>query len=169
MFKVILGFFLCVTLANCANILGYFPTCSISHQVIFQPIWKELSLRGHRVTVITPNPLKDPSLTNLTEIDVSYMYEKIPKIVKKMMAKMDENIYSQMIGHFEVMRMFEEEILGSKGVLELLGNKNLQFDLVMMEMISNIGLGFGHKYKAPVVGKKFLIFLKGNQLNNFFN
>lgn len=121
------------------------------------------------MTVITPNPLKDPSLTNLTEIDVSYMYEKIPKIVKKMMAKMDENIYSQMIGHFEVMRMFEEEILGSKGVLELLGNKNLQFDLVMMEMISNIGLGFGHKYKAPVVGKKFLIFLKGNQLNNFFN
>lgn len=66
---------------------------SISHQVIFQPIWKELSLRGHKVTVITPNPLKDPTLTNLTEIDISYMYEHMSELIKKSMITMDQNIF----------------------------------------------------------------------------
>ncbi|KAJ8966046.1 hypothetical protein NQ317_018127 [Molorchus minor] len=62
-------------IAQSARILGVFQMPSVSHQCVFQSLWKELSLRGHEVTVVTPNPLRDPSLTNLTEIDVSYMYE----------------------------------------------------------------------------------------------
>ncbi|CAG9854774.1 unnamed protein product [Phyllotreta striolata] len=56
---------------QCAKILGVFPFPSVSHQIVFRPIWKELSRRGHQVTVITPMPLHDSSLVNLTEIDVS--------------------------------------------------------------------------------------------------
>jgi len=41
-----------------ANILGIFPTPSISHQLPFQAIMKALAARGHQITVISPNPLK---------------------------------------------------------------------------------------------------------------
>ncbi|KAL3288283.1 hypothetical protein HHI36_002731 [Cryptolaemus montrouzieri] len=60
---------------NSARILGWFVCPSISHQSVFQPIWRELSLRGHEVTVITSDPLNDPTLKNLTEIDVKFSYK----------------------------------------------------------------------------------------------
>ncbi|KAF5275158.1 hypothetical protein FQA39_LY18665 [Lamprigera yunnana] len=63
-----------VCFGGCANILAIMPTPSYSHQVPFQPIWKELSLRGHQVTTITTDPVKDPSLVNLKEIDLSSAY-----------------------------------------------------------------------------------------------
>lgn len=75
MVVLLLGLIFVLDPVQSARILGLFPTPSVSHQSVFQPIWRELSLRGHKVTVITPNPLKDPSLTNLTEIDMSEAYE----------------------------------------------------------------------------------------------
>lgn len=62
-----------------AKILGIIPTPSYSHQLAFQPIWRELSLRGHNVTVITANPLNDPKLINLTEINISTVYDCIKR------------------------------------------------------------------------------------------
>jgi glucuronosyltransferase len=44
--------------ARGARILGIFPTPSISHQLPFQTIMKALALRGHEITVISPDPLK---------------------------------------------------------------------------------------------------------------
>lgn len=80
----VLFFFVSV---NCcvhgARILGVFAFPSISHQIVFQPIWRELSLRGHQVTVLTPNPIHDQSLTNLTEIDLSFTYKTLKKFKEK--------------------------------------------------------------------------------------
>lgn len=63
-----------LTVSQCANILFVTIFPNPSRQALFQPIWKELSLRGHNVVVITPNPLRDEKLTNLTEIDISKIY-----------------------------------------------------------------------------------------------
>lgn len=62
-----------------ANILGVIPTPSYSHHVSFQPVWRELSVRGHNVTIITANPMNDHELTNLTEIDISNIYECVER------------------------------------------------------------------------------------------
>nr|CAI5828525.1 unnamed protein product [Callosobruchus analis] len=62
-------------MAYAASILAVSPTASYSHQLAYQPLWRELSLRGHQVTVITTDPQKNDSLTNLTEIDTSYSYD----------------------------------------------------------------------------------------------
>lgn len=43
-----------------ARILCAFQMAAVSHHQVFQPIWKELSLRGHQVVVVTPYPLKEP-------------------------------------------------------------------------------------------------------------
>lgn len=47
-----------------ARILCVFQMAAVSHHQVFQPIWKELSLRGHQVVVVTPYPLKDPGNLN---------------------------------------------------------------------------------------------------------
>ncbi|GLH16134.1 Protein of unknown function [Gryllus bimaculatus] len=44
--------------ARAARILALFPTPSISHQLPFQVVMKELAARGHQVTVISTDPLK---------------------------------------------------------------------------------------------------------------
>lgn len=44
--------------AECANILMIFPTPSISHQIVFQALVKDLAARGHHLTVLTPNVIK---------------------------------------------------------------------------------------------------------------
>lgn len=46
--------------AESARILCVFQMAAVSHHQVFQPIWRELSLRGHEVVVITPYPLKEP-------------------------------------------------------------------------------------------------------------
>ncbi|KAJ8727685.1 hypothetical protein PYW07_001804 [Mythimna separata] len=54
------------------RILAYFPTPSISHQVVFRPLTEALARRGHEVTVVTTDPAfpKGGTPPNLTEIDV---------------------------------------------------------------------------------------------------
>ncbi|CAH0559904.1 unnamed protein product [Brassicogethes aeneus] len=150
MIKFLLSSFICVNLVSSAKILGYFPIPSISHQCVFQPIWKELSLRGHEVTVITPDPLKDPNLVNLTEIDVSFTYKDIKEYVQTNI--LHKSTIDSLTGLYDMMRNIEEDILKHEKVQQLLNDDDKHFDLVIMELFTTIGFGFGSKYKAPVVG-----------------
>lgn len=61
---------LCVVHCWSANILGFLPTFAKSHYIAFQPLLKELAVRGHNVTVVSHFPLKDPP-PNYHHIDVS--------------------------------------------------------------------------------------------------
>lgn len=53
-----------------ANILAFLPTFARSHYGAFQPLLKELAVRGHNVTVVSHFALKDPP-PNYHHIDVS--------------------------------------------------------------------------------------------------
>lgn len=53
-----------------ANILAFLPTFARSHYGAFQPLLKELAVRGHNITVVSHFALKDPP-TNYHHIDVS--------------------------------------------------------------------------------------------------
>lgn len=57
-----------------SDILVIISTPSFSHQAPLRPIWKELALRGHNVTLITTDIMKNSSLT-IKEIDISYGYQ----------------------------------------------------------------------------------------------
>jgi hypothetical protein len=64
-------FHIFVNSVQCANILGVFISPLFTHQMC-----RELSLRGHQITVITPFPFDDPpTLTNLTNINVEFVHE----------------------------------------------------------------------------------------------
>lgn len=144
---------LCATLVhivNGAKILGIFPTASISHQVAYQPIWKELSLRGHEVTVITPNPLKDPTLTNLTEIDVSSMYKMFSDVTATFSSEVTPRDILDILVYFQTTGW--EEIMSNEEVIHLLKDDTKKFDLVMVEFLSALPGVFAYKYKCPLIG-----------------
>ncbi|KAF5280450.1 hypothetical protein FQR65_LT03259 [Abscondita terminalis] len=135
-----------------ANILAVFFVPSISHQVVFQPIWKELSLRGHKVTVLTPNPLKDSSLTNLTEIDLSFAYDIIRKANLQDSINKDRAMTEVIRDIFILMTTFVEEELKYEPVQALLQDDTKKFDLVIVEYLDPTFTALSAKYKCPLIG-----------------
>ena len=136
-----------------ARILGIVPTPSISHQVVFRKIWIELSLRGHEVVVVTTDPIADPRLTNLTEINLHFLYDiveqyNVSNIINdygdspmKMMNKfitVGDNLVNHQLGHPEIQRLIRSE--------------DQQFDLVMVEALELTFFAFKHKYQCPLIG-----------------
>ncbi|CAG9840625.1 unnamed protein product [Diabrotica balteata] len=136
------------------RILGVFPSPSISHQVFCQPIWKELSLRGHQVTVITPCPLKEKQLTNLTEIDVSFMLKHMGQSsLVKNLANTKESRFNKLIYLMESLLYYLPALIEHKPVQELIKSSD-KYDLLILQQSHNWNLvhSFAAKYKVPVVG-----------------
>lgn len=61
--------FLCIGQCRSANILAFLPSYSPTFDA-FQPLFKELAVRGHNVTVVSPFTINDPP-QNYHHIDVS--------------------------------------------------------------------------------------------------
>ncbi|ENN79807.1 UDP-glycosyltransferase UGT4 [Dendroctonus ponderosae] len=132
------------TATHAAKILGVFMMPSYSHQITFQPIWKELSLRGHEVTVYTPSPLNDPSLTNLTEYDLSFSYKIMETLGK---------------AGFDVSKLFDlftqvsEAQLKHPYMQDLIHNANNNtFDILLVEFLWLPYFAFKDIYNVPFVG-----------------
>lgn len=146
-------FILFVSVTSASKILFVAPTPSYSHQVVYQPIWKELSLRGHQVTVITPNPLKDPTLTNLTELSTEFMYSLI-----ETKFRFTETLTELRNRPLEFLRFFgralsiaNEDQLSDPQVQRLLNDENAHFDLVIFEYFLPTMVAFTHRFKCPAI------------------
>lgn len=138
------------TCCECANILAYIPTASYSHQIPFHQLWRELSQRGHKLTVLTTDPINDASLTNLTEIDLGFTYELYAK-----------NNFSQlwsksMIEKGRVMgELFEEQFVQQfayEPVQKLIHDKSAKFDLFIMEAQHAPPNVFAWRFQCPFIG-----------------
>lgn len=118
--------------AKAAKILGYFNVPSLSHHQVYQQIYKQLSLRGHEVTVITPKPLNDPSLTNLTEINVNISYAIFKNYTSDKFSRGADH-WSSSKYMFDFIFPISEAQLNSPQVQQLLFDESKQFDLVIVE------------------------------------
>lgn len=144
------------TFTNAWKILFLTCTPAPSHQKPFQVIWKELSLKGHEVHVLTPNPINDSALTNLTEYDLSEYYELLIQhnhdnmkyllhkptfwlaFVKDVFAtKLFSALYNRTLNHRETRRLLES---------------NKYFDVVIVEWLFPTLASIGAYYKAPIIG-----------------
>lgn len=144
--------FLLLGYAHCAKILCYFSFPSISHQVAYQPIWRELSLRGHEVIVLTPDPLNDPTLSNLTEIDLSYTYPIVTEFNMPDTLYKDNGVTNVAKGFLELCEKLAKTQLQNPEVKRLLHNENLHFDVILVECFHPLAYIFAAKFKAPVIG-----------------
>ncbi|XP_044749014.1 UDP-glycosyltransferase UGT5-like [Coccinella septempunctata] len=150
-FSVTLLLIFCASHAYSAKILGVFMTPSYSHQVVYQPIWRELSLRGHEVTVITPNPLHDSKLTNLTEIDVSASYKIFRDENEKGMLE-EKSLLGEMKRFSKIFEMLAHYQLGHPDVQALIKNKNQTFDLLLVEYLYPAMYALKDIYNCPMIG-----------------
>lgn len=152
---VLLFIFIIVNILQieCARILGIIPVASYSHQVPFHPFWRQLSLRGHQVTVMTTNPMKDPSLVNLTEIDLSFTYEIYSKYNFNEFASDESNSFSEIA---QLMRAMLNEASDFQfrhpQVQNLIHNKDATFDLLILEAQLPGMMAFGWRFNCPVIG-----------------
>lgn len=64
-----------------ANILVFMPFPLKSHVGGFKPLFEELAIRGHNVTVVSSFPLVDRSIVNYTDIEVPLV--KLKGILQK--------------------------------------------------------------------------------------
>lgn len=140
-----------IVTSNGARILGVFWFPSLSHQYTFQPIWRELSLRGHQVTVITVKPLQDPTLTNLTEIDVSFLFDSLRKD-ELLENYSKENWIWNLIIYVKYLKEELVDLMMKSIEIEELIKSNLTFDVIIVEPHNPIVFAFGEKFKAPVIG-----------------
>ncbi|KAG5898035.1 hypothetical protein JTB14_001746 [Gonioctena quinquepunctata] len=136
-------------IASCAEILAIMPIPSFSHQIYFHPLWRELSLRGHKVTLVTTDPIRDASLDNLTEIDTSFSYGILEK----------RNVFEQFTKDFSTLRKLflsvsNEVVLSQIQSAEVnrLFQRDRRFDLVIAEILAPAILGVVGKFNCPWIG-----------------
>lgn len=67
----------CAHVIKSSNILVFVPSTFKSHVVSFQPLFLELTHRGHNLTVVTQFPVKNPPI-NYTEIIIKSEVDDFP-------------------------------------------------------------------------------------------
>ncbi|KAG5896754.1 hypothetical protein JTB14_031734 [Gonioctena quinquepunctata] len=138
---------------NAARILCVFHVPSMSHQRVFQPIWKELSLIGHNVTVVTPFPLNDPTLVNLTEIDISEASNKVFAGNGLDQLHKDQNINIKISKLYTLTDRLSEVALQHEQFIKIYNSSNAGFDLVIVQsFLSPLLYSLSGKFGAPLIG-----------------
>ncbi|CAH1989793.1 unnamed protein product [Acanthoscelides obtectus] len=137
-----------LALTSGARILGLVPTPSYSHQTALWPIWKKLASRGHKVTLITANPINDPKLSNLTEINIRETYKIWTPMYKNMKALHDPFKINDVI--LPTLLAVSEYIFDNEEVKALTRN-DTTFDIVIVETMFPEMLIFGEIFKCPTV------------------
>lgn len=141
-----------------ARILGIFPMPSISHQVVFRALTLELARRGHELVIVTPDLAlpKDRPPDNVTEIDVSFAYNRFKDLVirKKHLYQrgvvigveinLDPESYIPLIDLFV-------DIVEHPEVRKIVTDKSQHFDVIIGEAFLNYHLIFSKIFNAPTI------------------
>lgn len=147
---LVLNLLFVITPTFSARILGIIPSPFYSHQIVFRPLWKELSLRGHQVTVLTTDPMRNSSLTNLTEIDLHFTYAMFESRMN--LNELSKLSAGEFINHyFKLSYDLVEQQLLYPAVQVLLQNKSQGFDVVLIESIYPAMVAFAEKYNCPSI------------------
>ncbi|XP_063822363.1 UDP-glucosyltransferase 2-like [Ostrinia nubilalis] len=140
------------------NILALLPYPGKSHHMVFEPLLQELANRGHRLTVVSFFPSKNPhpnrrevslvglaplnvEVINMTDFDRSYFgfaryFEHIPVVTK--LAEMNLELCEKLLDA----EVFKEFV-----------NAEGNYDLILVEHFnSDCMLGLVHNYGVPSVG-----------------
>lgn len=141
-----------------ARILGIFPMPSISHQVVFRVLTMELARRGHELVIVTPNPAlpKDRPPDNITEIDVSFAYERLADMFLKnnfvmkrgVVIEAEANLLTE--GYSPLVDAFVEIVEGPE-LKKITTDKNQHFDLIIAEAFLNYHLILSKILNAPLI------------------
>lgn len=146
---------LCLTIAQqfeSARILFIAPTPSLSHNLFFQPIIRELCLRGHHVVSITPDLINQPT-ENLTQIDIrNETYPKFNAGDYLLKLQQEKPRYIDALRtHATIELEMIEAIVKNPQVKEVY--ENSKFDLIILENIFYLLFNtWKDHFKCPLIG-----------------
>ncbi|XP_031633897.1 UDP-glucuronosyltransferase 2B16-like [Contarinia nasturtii] len=150
--RILLVLSVILTLSNAYKVLFLAPFNGKSHFLYTQTFVKALLNRGHAVTFLTSNSLKNNNLSNYTE----YLID--PPLDMSTFRSQDDlfdngNNPLKMIGLMSIFpRFFNEYHLKSAAVQKLIHSTGLHFDVIVMEdFFSENLMMFAHKFNAPIV------------------
>lgn len=139
-------------IVDSAKILIVTTVPSVSHQKPFLNLGRELSLRGHEITLITTNPLNDKSLTNLTEINISRLYDIVKNYKFDKILSTEISPWITVISMRNLLNVLAIAIFETEDVSYLI-NSNRTYDLVIAETLDPIFTALGSKFNVPLIGE----------------
>lgn len=148
-FKLILVTLLVTSSCNGANILGIFFYPSYSHQQVYHSLVKDLSERGHNLTILTADRMENKH-PNITEIFLESSYEENINFVQSRDFGGLKLFFEMIYAHVKrTNRQFKQP-----EVRELIDNHaNYKFDILLLEfMHGSEFLYFGELYDCPIIG-----------------
>ncbi|CAG9799732.1 unnamed protein product [Chironomus riparius] len=151
--KILLTFLIILHVTQSARILGIFPTPSISHQVVFRALMKDLAAKKHELLILTPDPFETEN-PNVTQIDLHTSYKVFHEALNFVDFKNSNKDEAALENYFfnAIMKFFEEQI-SHPGVKKLIAEKEkYSFDVIIIEGLINYPiLAFGEIFDAPVI------------------
>lgn len=135
-----------------AKILGFFTTPSFSHQQTFRTLCKALALRGHDVTMISPDILNDKSIKTLKEIDIHQTYDIKNKYNVGRFLSKDISTLERVFGYLILCGVPTEIAFDDEKVQQLIRGDET-FDLLIIQGFHPLTFAMAAKFKAPVIGK----------------
>ncbi|XP_077286332.1 UDP-glycosyltransferase UGT5-like [Arctopsyche grandis] len=135
-----------VGIVDSARILGFFPTDTQSHYMVYSRLMKTLASRGHQVTVVSLFP-ETTNIENLNDIGLNGSYI-IPTMTFEQLIDMTEFTNERDI--IDLCLKACETVLTHPATVEVLQQ---DFDLFITEVFgSDCFLSIGHKLGTPTVG-----------------
>ncbi|CAH1119523.1 unnamed protein product [Phaedon cochleariae] len=139
-----------------ARILASVFSPSYSHQIAFRPLWKELAKRGHEITLLTTNPMKDPDLGNIKQIDLSGSYKVMEEQGSSDILTRGRNEGKSFMSmaqlYLDALDRTAEWQLEQHEVKQLIQNNSEHFDLLIVEVMNPIQMAFSERFKVPFIG-----------------
>lgn len=165
--RTILLLFAVTATLEAANILILAPMPLYSHTFAFIAIFKELAVRGHNVTFVSPFPLKDPP-PNWRDVEVGNVPWSAQSI-KDMM----HGPYHFYLALNDFCKTLMEKVFQEKLFMEFLENDTTKYDLLFLEshFCQEPLIAISHKKNIPAITFQAMgltpwySFLSGNEVS----
>lgn len=152
-FLIIIHLFSLISLIENSKILAIFHIPSKSHWIVTQPLMHELINSGHEITMILDMDmaLKNPP-KNYSDISLEEFASYYDQFAEELYEHTNDNFLEIMKTNTLEFKDYMEKIVEHKNFKNFM-KSNLNFDLIIMDMMfSELFLGFGHYFNAPIIG-----------------
>lgn len=142
-----------ISSSESARILGICPTPSISHQIVFHAMVRDLAARGHHLTILTTDLMKTQN-PNITQIDLHGAYDSAWKDINQVEMKLNINQKEDRMA--KIIKTHSKVLdweLSQPEVKRFIENADQEkFDVVLVELNAQFAsLAFGEIFDCPVI------------------
>ncbi|XP_072754820.1 uncharacterized protein [Anoplolepis gracilipes] len=122
-----------------------------SHQIVYRSLCFALNKREHEIVILTPSPIRDPTLKNYTEIDTSSIIS-ISDQYRKQLSELPSTELTKYVCkliHIITVTVFDEP----KFKKLYRNDSNEKFDAVIVEALGSPALfTMAYRFNAPLIG-----------------